>query len=234
MTTALAIRKKLSDEVRLKLEEMIREEVYPVGTALPSERDLMEMFGVGRPSIREALYALERMGLVKINTGERAKVTRPTPDHFLSSLAGVARQLLVRPEGVANFEQARLFLEEGCARHLAVHVTAEQIKAIEAALARNEAAIGKARAFAVTDVAFHRTLTEMVSNPIFVAVHDAFVDWLIGQRPLPARPEISNRESFEGHVAIVDAIRVRDPERAGRAMRDHLESAERKYRQSGP
>lgn len=232
--TTLTVRKKLSDEVRLRLEEMIREEVYPLGTMLPSERDLMEMFGVGRPSIREALYALERMGLVKINTGERAKVTRPTPDHFLSSLAGAARMLLGRPEGVANFEQARLFLEEGCARHLAAHATAEQIETIEAALARNEAAIGKARAFAMTDVAFHRTLTEMVSNPIFIAVHDAFVDWLISQRPLPDRPEISNRESFEGHVAIVEAIRARDPERAGRVMREHLESAERKYRRKSP
>ncbi|WP_026614457.1 transcriptional regulator NanR [Ensifer aridi] len=232
--TTLTVRKKLSDEVRLRLEEMIREEVYPLGTMLPSERDLMEMFGVGRPSIREALYALERMGLVKINTGERAKVTRPTPDHFLSSLAGAARMLLGRPEGVANFEQARLFLEEGCARHLAAHATAEQIETIEAALARNEVAIGKARAFAMTDVAFHRTLTEMVSNPIFIAVHDAFVDWLISQRPLPVQPEISNRESFEGHVAIVEAIRARDPERAGRVMREHLESAERKYRRKSP
>ncbi|AFL51358.1 DNA-binding FadR family transcriptional regulator [Sinorhizobium fredii] len=232
--STLAIRKKLSDEVRFRLEEMIREEIYPLGTTLPSERDLMEMFGVGRPSIREALFALERMGLVKINTGERAKVTRPTPDHFLSSLAGAARMLLGRPEGVANFEQARLFLEESCARHLAANATAAQIEAIEAALARNEAAIGKARAFAMTDVAFHRTLTEMVSNPIFLAVHDAFVDWLIAQRPLPVQPEISNRESFEEHVAIVEAIRTGEPERAGRAMREHLESAARKYRQTSP
>ncbi|RVP36534.1 transcriptional regulator NanR [Sinorhizobium meliloti] len=232
--STLAVRKKLSDEVRLKLEEMIRDEIYPLGATLPSERDLMELFGVGRPSIREALYALERMGLVKVSTGERAKVTRPTPDHFLSSLAGAARMLLGHPEGVANFEQARLFLEEGCARHLAAHATAEQIEAIDAALARNEAAIGKARAFAATDVAFHRTLTQMVSNPIFVAVHDAFVDWLIDQRPLPTRPEISNRESFEEHVAIVEAIRSRDPERAGKVMRDHLESAARKSRQTSP
>ncbi len=60
--STLAVRKKLSDEVRLKLEEMIRDEIYPLGATLPSERDLMELFGVGRPSIREALYALERMG----------------------------------------------------------------------------------------------------------------------------------------------------------------------------
>nr|WP_272938994.1 GntR family transcriptional regulator [Sinorhizobium medicae] len=49
--STLAVRKKLSDEVRLKLEEMIRDEIYPLDSTLPSERDLMELFGVGRPSI---------------------------------------------------------------------------------------------------------------------------------------------------------------------------------------
>ncbi len=88
------------------------------------------------------------------------------PDHFLSSLAAL-RACCSANRGCANFEQAPLFLEEGCARHLAAHATAEQIEAIDAALARNEAAIGKARAFAPTDVAFHRTLTQMVSEPPF-------------------------------------------------------------------
>ncbi|RVJ39412.1 GntR family transcriptional regulator, partial [Sinorhizobium medicae] len=46
--STLAVRKKLSDEVRLKLEEMIRDEIYPLDSTLPSERDLMELFGVGR------------------------------------------------------------------------------------------------------------------------------------------------------------------------------------------
>jgi DNA-binding FadR family transcriptional regulator len=228
-----AVRKKLSDEVRSRLEDMIREGIYPAGSALPSERELMALFNVGRPSIREALYALERMGLVKINTGERAKVTRPSPDYFLSSLSGAARIVLDSPKGVAHFEQARLFLEESCARHAAMEATPAQIGTLEAALARNEATIGKARAFAATDVAFHRTLTEIAANPIFVAVHGAFVEWLIGQRPLPTKPDMSNRASFAGHVEIMDAIRAHDPERAGRVMRAHLEAANRKFRRPG-
>ena len=84
----MPVRKKLSDEVRLRLEAMIRDEVYPVGASLPSERDLMSMFDVGRPSVREALFALEKMGLVRINSGERPKVTRPTPKNMLEQLTG--------------------------------------------------------------------------------------------------------------------------------------------------
>lgn len=222
------VRRKLSDEVRIRLEEMIRDEVYPVDATLPSERDLMEMFDVGRPSIREALYALERMGLLRIASGERPRVIRPTPQHLLKALSGTANVPLEQPQGVAHFEQARLFMETSIARHAAETATGSQIEALSEALAHNEEAIPKARAFAITDVAFHRTLTEIPRNPIFVSMHDALVDWVINQRRLPTDPEVSNRKSFEDHVKIFEAIRARNSQAAADAMRGHLENAQRK------
>ena len=226
----ITARRKLSDEIRMRLEEMIRDDVYPVGSTLPSEREMMEMFDVGRPSIREALFSLERMGLVRIKTGEKAKVTRPTPKDLLSSLSGVANLLLEQPHGVEDFEQARLFMETSIARHAALHASDEQIATLREALKSNEEAIPKARLFAITDVAFHRVLTEIPGNPIFVAMHDALVDWLINQRRLPADPDISNKRSFEGHLAIFEAIEARDPDAAARAMEVHLENAQRKFK----
>jgi DNA-binding FadR family transcriptional regulator len=225
----MPIRKKLSDEVRVRLEEMIRDEVYLVGSSLPSERDLMSMFDVGRPSIREALYALEKMGLVKINSGERPKVTRPTPRSMLEQLTGTAHLLLDQPDGVGHFEQLRLFLEVSIARHAAEVATKEQIDALARALAENERAIPRARAFAVTDVVFHRVLTEIPGNPIFLAVHEALVEWLINQRIHMANTEVENRKSFAGHSKVFEAIERRDPDAAGRAMREHLENARRKF-----
>lgn len=59
------VRKKLSETVEEELEMMIRQGELAEGEALPSERDLMAAFGVGRPSIRDALSALQRKGLVK-------------------------------------------------------------------------------------------------------------------------------------------------------------------------
>lgn len=223
------IRKKLSDEVLTRIEEMIRDEVWPVDSFLPSERDLMDMFGVGRPSIREALYQLERMGLVRINTGERPRVTRPTPQIMLTSLTATARMLMDQPQGVMHFEQARLFLEEGVARHVAEFASAAQVASIARALVENEATIPRARAFAVTDVAFHRALTEATGNPIFLAMHEALVEWLISQRQLPSNPETGNRHAFNDHVALFEAIERRDPEQAGQVMRRHLEHAWRRF-----
>ncbi|RUW97347.1 MAG: transcriptional regulator NanR [Mesorhizobium sp.] len=225
----MPVRKKLSDEVRLRLEAMIRDEIYPVGASLPSERELMSMFDVGRPSVREALFALEKMGLVRINSGERPKVTRPTPKNMLEQLTGTAHLLMDQPDGIGHFEQLRLFLEVSIARHAAEVATRSQIDALAAALAENERAISRARAFALTDVAFHRVLTAIPGNPIFLAAHEALVEWLINQRIHMANTELENRISFAGHKNVFEAIERHDPEAAGQAMREHLENARRKF-----
>lgn len=222
----IILRRKLSDEVLDRLEKMVAQ--HPVGASLPSERELMELYGVGRPSIREALHALETKGLVQIRSGERPKVTRPTADGMLAQLSGAARMLLEQPAGVLHFEQLRLFLEESIARYAATHADAQQIAALQAALDANEQAIPHARAFADTDVAFHRILMAMPGNPIFVSVHQALVDWLISQHTPKADPE-GNKSAFKGHRAVMEAILRRDPEAAGLAMRDHLMAARRRY-----
>ena len=220
------LRRKLSDEVLDRLEKMVAQ--HPVGDSLPSERELMELYGVGRPSIREALHALETKGLIQIRSGERPKVTRPTADSMLAQLSGAARLLLEQPAGVLHFEQLRLFLEESIARHAATHADEQQIADLQSALEANEREIPNARGFADTDVAFHRILMAIPRNPIFISVHQALVDWLISQHTPKADP-IGNRRSYEGHLAIMNAILRRDPEAAGLAMRDHLIAARRRY-----
>jgi GntR family transcriptional regulator, sialic acid-inducible nan operon repressor len=227
-------RKKLSDEVRLRLEEMIRSDRYPVGSFLPPERELMAMLDVGRPSIREALYALEKMGLVRIGNGERPRVTRPTPRSMIEQLSGTARLLLDQPEGVEHFEQLRLFLEVGIARHAAETVDERGLADLRAALAENERMIRNANGFAATDVAFHRVLMGIPGNPIFIAVHEALVEWLISQRIHLANTEAENQRSFDGHRRIVEAIARRDAEAAGDEMRRHLENARRKHALARP
>ena len=147
---------------------------------------------------------------------------------MLEHLSGAARLLLEQPEGVSHFEQLRLFLEEGIARHAALRATATQLDALRAALDANEQAIPRARAFADTDVAFHRVLMDVPGNPIFTAVHRALVDWLISQRTALA-DEDGNRRSFEGHRRIMHAIESHDAEAAGLAMREHLLAAQRRF-----
>src|SRR5262247_558023 len=130
-------RRRLYEEVARRLEAMIQEGRYSPGDQLPSERELMKQFGVGRPAVREALFALQKMGLVAINSGERARVTRPTPKVVFESLAGAARHLLGAPDGVRHFQEARNFFEIGLARHAATYASDTDIAELKTALEAN-------------------------------------------------------------------------------------------------
>ena len=112
-------RRKLYEDIAQHLEQRIRDQDVAPGDQLPSERDLMREFGVGRPAVREALFHLQKMGLVELRSGGRARASRPTPKMVVESLAGSARYLLAEPDGVRHFQEARSFFEMGLARYAA-------------------------------------------------------------------------------------------------------------------
>src|SRR5689334_8949025 len=117
-------RRRLYEDVASGLEAMIRDGALSPGDALPSERELTQQFGVGRTAVREALFHLQKMGVIELRSGERAKVTRPTPAVMMEGLAGTARHMLAQPDGVKQFQDARSFFEIGLARYAAKHATA--------------------------------------------------------------------------------------------------------------
>lgn len=219
-------RKKLSDMVEEELEQMIRRREFAEGEQLPSERELMSFFNVGRPSVREALAALKRKGLVQINNGERARVSRPSADTIINGLSGMAKDFLSRPGGIAHFEQLRLFFESSLVRHAAEHATDAQVERLATALELNSQSLDDNASFIRSDVEFHRVLAEIPGNPIFLTIHVALLDWLIAARPTVPEQELHehNNVSYQQHIAIVDAIRRRDPDAAERALNTHLNS----------
>ena len=79
-------RAKLFEQVAEVLERRIRDHDLPAGAELPSERDLMKEFGVGRPAVREALFHLQRMGLLEMRPGARAQVAVPSVQAVMHSV----------------------------------------------------------------------------------------------------------------------------------------------------
>lgn len=220
--------RKLSEEVAHHLEQMIQDGDFSETDRLPSERELMRHFGVGRPSVREALVHLSKMGLVEIRSGERARVTRPTPQFVIDALAGPARRMLAAPGGVADFQGARLFFEVGLARHAAQHATAEEIEQFAQALETNRQSIGDLKRFERTDVDFHYVLALIMRNPIFTAIHAALAEWLLEQRRTTLAAG-EDEKAYQAHRKIFEAVAARDPDRAEAAMRAHLEYVAQRY-----
>jgi GntR family transcriptional regulator, sialic acid-inducible nan operon repressor len=226
-------RRRLYEDVASGLEAMIRDGALQPGDALPSERELTVQFGVGRTAVREALFHLQKMGVIELKSGERAKVRRPTPEVVLEGLSGAARHMLAQPDGIKQFQDARAFFEIGLARHAAKHATAADIRELGAALEANRQSIGDLAKFERTDVAFHFVLAVIARNPIFTAFHSAIAEWLVQQRhvTLASHPG-QNQLAYRAHKAIHDAIVARDADRAERLMRAHLNQVSSAYWQA--
>ncbi len=208
---------------------MIRSGEYQVGTHLPSERELTAIFDVGRSSVREALFTLERKGFVKMTRGDRPKVTHPDPDTLIRGFSDVAQGVLTQPKGILHFDQVRQFFECSLAYFAAENATDDQIRNLEVALQENAATIGENARFRVTDLAFHRVLAELTDNPIILGVHEALADWVIQKRVLIGDALESNKASYKGHELVFNAIRDHDSAAAYRAMADHIARAANEY-----
>ena len=154
MSETAVRQRKLYEEVAERLEQRIADGDFAPGDPLPSERDLMEAYGVGRPAIREALFHLQKLGLAELRSGTRARVTRPTPKSVVDGLSITARHMLSSPDGIHNFQGVRVFFEAGLARHAALHATEQDLADFEAALEDNRESIGDLGRFERTDVAF--------------------------------------------------------------------------------
>ena len=215
-------RRRLYEDVASGLEAMIHDGALTPGDPLPSERELTVQFGVGRTAIREALFHLQKMGVIELKSGERAKVTRPTPEAVVGGLSGAARHMLSQPDGIRQFQDARAFFEIGLARHAAKHATASDLRALGAALETNRQSIGDLAKFERTDVDFHYVLAVIPQNPIFPALHSAIAEWLVEQRHVTLAYPGQNKIAYRAHKAIHDAIVAGDPDRAERVMRAHL------------
>jgi DNA-binding FadR family transcriptional regulator len=222
-------RRKLYEDVVARLEELIHTEELKPGEPLPSERDLMLQFGVGRPAIREALFALSRMGLVEVANGERPRVSSPTPRTLLGELSGAARLMLSKPEGVYHFQEARTLFESALAEEAARVATRTDVLALERALHANKQAIGDLVRFQQTDVAFHLAIASIPRNPIYLALHEAIVDWLNEQRSVSLRQLGIDELAFASHRKLFEAIKDKDPDAARHAMRSHLEEISDRY-----
>ncbi len=220
--------RKKYEEIADHLELLIFSGKLQIGDRIPSERKLMEQFGAGRSSVREALFALQRKGLLTARPGAAARVSRPTADTMVSELSGPARHLLSRPEGIRYLQDARALLEIGLARKAALHATDDDIAALESALEENRRASDH-KTFASTDMMFHYTLAMISRNQIFTSLNMALNEWLAEQRDVSAKAGATFEGVFAEHKAIFDAIAARDAVAAEGAMERHLDSVSRLY-----
>jgi DNA-binding FadR family transcriptional regulator len=224
-------RRKLADEILDRLLQMIERGAVAPGGFLPSERELMARFGVGRPAVREAMQTLAGMGLIQIQHGERARRTALGPRTVLEQIDRSVRHLLqTSPELREHLREARLMFEAGMVRLAARKATRQQVAALREALARQAEARGDPARFVAADMAFHHTIAALSGNPIYAAVSQSLLQWEFEVYPrllrVPGVEDLTLRE----HEAVLDALAGRDEERAVRALTAHLRRSNPRYK----
>lgn len=218
------VRRKLSDQVLDRLRAMILNRELAPGDVMPSERALMERFGVGRPAVREALQSLHNSGLISINHGERSRVNEVSAATVLSQSDPIARLVLsAAPANLEHLKHARQMFELGMIRVAAQKATAADVAELWAIHAEQERQLGNATAFIEADMRFHIRLARMTENPIIVSVAEAMLGWLfeyhVGLLHWSGKEDVTLAE----HAWMIELIEAHDVEGAVAMMERHLE-----------
>lgn len=207
---------RLYQDLARKLMAELEAGLYPVGSRLPAERELAQQHAVSRPTVREAIIALEVQGLVEVRIGSGAHVLRLPGKGDIPGFNITAFELT----------EARLLFEGEAAALAATQVTDADLAEIEALLREIAEENREPHWTARADRAFHLAIARATRNN---AVYETVEHLWDLRRTSPEAALLHEKARtadvkpvVEEHTAVLDALRARDAEAARAAMRTHL------------
>ena len=223
-------RRKLSDEIQDRLLDLIKLEGLQPGEILPSERELMRQYDVGRPAIREAMQNLQRMGLVSIRHGGRPRVAEPSVDRMIAQMSESMHHVLAHSNSTMDhLKEARVTFEAEMARIAALNRTSDDLTKLRSILEKQQGLDDDPAAFIKCDGEFHRVIAAASGNPIFESLSFAMFNWMARFHSDQVRKPGLENVTLDEHSSILQAICEQDTVKAGQKMRDHLERANALY-----
>lgn len=213
----------MSDQLYQQISELILSGKLQEGYTFPNENALCEQLQVGRNTLREAYKALELSGFVTrtkrgTSVNSRTTILNATP---LSSIFRMAN-----PE---NFREFRCFLETECAQLAAVHANLSDVTELEEIVRQSQFALDEKdiEKLKTLDAEFHMKISDCSKNSLFTALSSVIMDaWQanVAYNFVYAMEKDNSilHDIVPQHAAIVEAIRLRDSDKAAAAMKTHL------------
>lgn len=214
-------RSKVYEEVAKQLERLILKKLQP-GDKLPAERELAEMFGVSRSSIRDAIRSLELVGLVEPRQGAGTVVREVSAESLVNPLT-----IVLARQQVSELLDFRKMLEPPLAARAATHASVEEITEMEEILRRQDDKLRRGELAIEEDSEFHYNVAMASDNSVVLKVLDVLMDLLRETRERALQVEGRPQKSLAGHRRILMAIKRRDPAAAEDAMRRHIQDVEK-------
>lgn len=222
--------RRVYQQIADQLLHLIDKGEFPVESRLPSERDLAEKFKVSRPSVREALIALEVVGVVQIKMGSGVYVCKPEQVRQKGR-----RESKVEAKEFAPFEliQARLLIESEIASQAALCRTDQDVELLDALLAQMTERSEHNQNPLESDREFHAVLARASGNQVLASMVEQMFDARMGVLFSRLSNYFDTRatwdQAIKEHRAILRAVKARNPEKARLAMRHHMERAYKRF-----
>ena len=221
---------RLYRQIAEQLRQLMASGEFAVGSRLPAERDLAVQLGVSRPSVREALIALEVEGMIEVRTGSGIYVQSTTaakrpPAHTASDTS--------TEWGPLEVMSARILVESEVAALAAQNAQEKNIQAIRDGLQKMKQEAARHEIPCEGDEAFHEAIAQACGNSVLHDTVQRF--WIARKGPLFARlgdyfeHPASWQAAIAEHQAVLDAIEAGDANAARKAMQKHLKQAHKRY-----
>lgn len=224
--------RKIYEEIVEQIRELVMRGDLKPGDKLPSERDLVERLQVSRASIREALSALEMMGLLEVRSGEGTFMRKLKPESVIAPLAWM---LSIEKGTLQELLEVRKILEVQAAQLATQRARSEDLYELEEALKdmRQEILhpeLGGEKA----DLRFHYAITRATKNTILILLMDTISDMMqqmlkTSRAKLYAGKYTPNILYME-HAKIYEAIKTKDSLKASEYILEHLSGVEEELR----
>lgn len=209
-------------EVARRLMDLFTTGDLEPGTRLPPERQLAATLGVGRSAVREALAALEILGIVDVRPGSGTYL-RGTASELLPQT--LRWGLLIGQKNTAELLELRSGLEIYVARLAAGRAAASDLRPLAGSLERMRGGIGDLKAFARADLDFHNALASAAGNDTLVDLLHVVRSLLQVYADRAVHDEAEARTAIDEHDAVFRAVEAGNEDAAASAMATHMATA---------
>ena len=220
-------KQSLGQQVVSRILDLVRTGNLRPGDRLPPEREMIEIFRISRPSLREALRALSILGVIESRHGGGAYVTDLEARTLLAPLDFF---LSLSQSNLDDAFESRRIVESEIVRQAAINARPDDIAELNAMIAAHATVSNDPIGFRILDSRFHEKLSVIAGNAILQRI--AYALYNLGleiRRRATAEPGLI-AQSTEDHARIVEAISAGDPHRAAEAMKTHLAHIEESTR----
>ncbi len=208
-----------------RIEELLRSGSLKPGEKLPPETQLAEKLKVSRPTVREALKALNLLGFLTSRSGDGTYVADGGRDLFKRAVYFSA---LLSSHDFLGLIEARIAIEPFLAEMAAQRATRGELARMQQCLAHMEAGLGDMEKYLGHEVGFHDEIIKAARSPILQAIMESLRDLLLeGRRQITA--VMTDRRNLEFHTRIFEAIAKKNPELARQRMLAHLLDNRERY-----